>query len=768
MAVSRHRMRHGTTSRVVACLLLLAGLKSAPAQQPERSSANRAAIPLFTGFQDQFSGKTGLKEYFVRLPEHVSFRSTSELKLVLHPSSGLLPRVCIISLAVNGRLLMETNLQSTAIPPGEGIEIHASIPEPVLAGGWNKFSLRFALQQPGGSDPTPQGESSWELLRAESFVSLAFERQALFPELARFPHTFAEERLLQPDTDSPFIDPVAPVLSILIPGRSGEVHLRAAAIVAARMGQLGYLGEGHCRIEALEFWKTETDRRNGIIIGRRDQLGGIQLPANVAAALASLKAGQGIVAEFVHHARADEHRVMLISGADDAGMDKAALTVGSSPALLEAAPNPAIIEEIPKLPAALAAQVGPGPASSPFAEKTPIPFRALHVSEQAVSTWRLPPAFRLGAGSSLYLEYAHSPALLEDRSWLEVMLNGASIGRLPLRQESAASSFAHVPLPEGLPGRDPMVLSFRANLDLAQVQCEPAKEEQAWLTILGTSTLETTVEPIPVDGLNQIQAFLLADAFGRKAAFAVPASPSLEQVRQLFTVWLEFGQRLPSSPILWPEVVTYQPGSWPASTRLKDRSVLFLGAVAQWPASLPGGGKASAVRMVSLNADTVTIQGREHRVDAFDPTLVLAEMLRSPWSDKETVMLVGGWKDYATPTLKRLLLEPGAADQLRGNLGAFDQIGRSVGHQTRRVTRESFAELVQSRMREGLTPEQSARMASAQEEDLARSQRWNRIVFYGCGAIFLALVLARLFFMWEQARVRKFSLEADKAAGGIT
>src|SRR5215207_7169253 len=130
------RFRDGTTVSVLTWLLLSVGLMTGPAQEQDRWGVAVAVVPLFTGFQDEFSGKLAAKDYFVRLPEHVSFRDRSELRLLLRPSPGLAAQVCAISLAVNGRLLMETNLHSIVIPADEGIAFAAAIPRAALSGGW--------------------------------------------------------------------------------------------------------------------------------------------------------------------------------------------------------------------------------------------------------------------------------------------------------------------------------------------------------------------------------------------------------------------------------------------------------------------------------------------------------------------------------------------------------------------------------------------------------------------------------------------------------
>ena len=538
--------------------------------------------------------------------------------------------------------------------------------------------------------------------------------------------------------------------------------------MGARLGQLGYLGEHHCRLQALEFWKTETDQRAGIIIGRRDQLGGVELPTGVAAALASLGPEQGLMAEFFLGFLTNQHRVLLVSGADDAGLTKAALTLGSAPALTEVLANPAVIEQPPEISAGLEAEAGPTSANLRLADGAPVQLRGLYRSEQSLSNWRLPPGFQLGPGSALHLQVTESPLLVKDRSWLEVLVNDASVATLPLGAQIASSGSVKVPLPRGLDCRDPMNLTFRATLNLGAVDCAGREEENAWVKISGDSTIETVLEAASFERLSQLQQFLLTDRFGRQAAYVVPASPSLEQVRALFALWLELGRNLPSSPVLWPEVVTYERGHPPAATRLKSRSVLLLGSVAQWPAALPPGGQATAVVMTSPDSGIVEIQGRHHEVAAFEPTLVFAQWLRSPWSEGGTLVVAGGWKDYATPALKRLLLDRASVGQLHGDLVALDALGRGATYDLHRVSSESLAERIQRRVPSGLSVGASAGQVAHEDARWREAGRWNRILFFAFGLLLLSLVLSRLWLMWEQGRFRKRLLADEREVGGTT
>lgn len=602
----------------------------------ERPSVSIVELPIFSAPAAVVPAGEKSKDFYLRLPEHVAFREGSELLMSLHPPLGVPVFKGSLVVAFNERVLLQTNFAAVTFPADEEalLSFRVAVPASVVAREWNKVSLRFGGGQSADAASSSDVARTWTLRQPECFLSLAYARQPLFPELTRFPHPLAEEKLLRPGVASPFLDDSAAMISILLPGRSRDVHLRAAAIVAGRLGQLDYLEETDCRMQPIEAWKLESQARNVVLIGRRDQLGGIDFPADVAATLASLRPGQGMLAEFIHGDGRRSQRAVVVTGADDAGLEKAALTLGSRPALAEIPPSPAVIEAAPEFPASLEGGTEPG-----------------------------------------------------DRR--------------------AASQ-----------------------------------------------------------ALSQVQNVLRADRFARRAAYVLPAGSSLDQVRGLLGVWMELGRGLPTAPILWPDVVTYGANAPLLSPRLKRRSVLLFGSVSQWAAVLPADAPWPALAMTSPDAEIISMQGRDYRVAAFEPTLVFAQSMPSPWSAEDTLVLVGGWKDYATPAARRLLLDPATVSGLRGELGAVDVLGRSVGYQLS-GEKESFAEKLQSRVQAGLSAEASSRHVVALDERLAAAHRWNWILFYGFGGLLVALVLARLWLSQQHTRARQKVMARERAKGSV-
>jgi hypothetical protein len=586
----------------------------------------RARLPLFRVSQQEFAGAGAATDLSIPLPQAIAFQSGSELHLTLNPSSVPLVQPAAIAVALNGRVLIITNFVDGHEAP---IALRVPVPESTLAKGMNVLSLRLVRLGTTNAPLPNAGNVRWVLRRPECFLDLSFARVPLFEELPRFPHSLAEEKLLRADSRSPTQPaPAAPVLAVLLPGVCGEAQLRVAAIAAARLGQLDYLEDRDVRLAALESWKSETSQRNGLLIARRDQLGGVEIPSPVSSVLAALLPGQGLLAEFFQGKEPRQRRVVLVTGVDDAGLEKAGLTLGSGPALRMLVRSPAVLDRAPLLSA--------------------------------------PPA------------PAHAPPR--------------------------------------------------------------------------------------IDGLYQIQQFLLTDPFARQAMFAVPAGPSVEQVRTLFALWMHLGRSLPAAPVLWPAVATYQPGQATEPGRWSGRNILALGALAQWPGFLPKAARPPALFLSAPDAPHVLFQGRNLPRAGLEPTLAFAEMFPSPWSASNTLVLVGGWQDYAIPATRRMLTDPASPAALVGNLAAMDELGRAASYDLRRVGNESFAAQLRRMIPPGVGTAETAQRLAARQRALVETRLWSARLSAVCAACCLLLVAARLVLTWQQTRLRNAALAAERAA----
>ncbi|HYV29887.1 MAG TPA: hypothetical protein VEO53_02075, partial [Candidatus Binatia bacterium] len=124
-----------------ACLpLLLVGKAGTglQAQQGAGSSGERVQLALFPEAQQVLSGALAGRDYFLQLPEHITFHQGSELRLWLHPSPELAPEVCAVRVALNDRTLTTTNFHFHGLGGsdlGDTVCLDAGVPEGTLTAG---------------------------------------------------------------------------------------------------------------------------------------------------------------------------------------------------------------------------------------------------------------------------------------------------------------------------------------------------------------------------------------------------------------------------------------------------------------------------------------------------------------------------------------------------------------------------------------------------------------------------------------------------------
>jgi hypothetical protein len=422
------------------------------------------------------------------------------------------------------------------------------------------LSLSCARRARGRLDSTEQARTSvTQPLPAQSPKASSEKPEApLGPMpsgLTQFPRWLVEEKLLRSTPAAAPAETAKPTVAILLPPERRNAHLRACAVLAARLGQLEQFSDSDCRLSLLDDG-PELRRGNGVIVGRRDELIAVPLPQPIIEKLAALSAGQGLLADFTFGPR--PRRWVLVSGADDTGLEKAVLTLGHSSALANAPPSPAVIDVEPVAPA----------------------------------------------------------------------------------EEAGA-----------------------------------AAEE--------------------ITGLHQAQQAFTQDKFLRQAAFLVPSAASLVELRSLFTLATHLGRVVPSSPVLWPEACAYSRSEAPPTERLKGRSVLLLGSVAQWKAALP---TLPSLPVQGIEGETEWVALEEHRcrIADFEPSLIVLQLVPSPWSSRRSLIVAGGWRNWASPTLTRVFVDPKSSERLSGQFAAVDSLGRIATYDTRQSGGETFGERLQN------------------------------------------------------------------------
>jgi len=256
---------------------------------------------------------------------------------------------------------------------------------------------------------------------------------------------------------------------------------------------------------------------------------------------------------------------------------------------------------------------------------------------------------------------------------------------------------------------------------------------------------------------------LLRDRWLRKAAFLLPANPSAEELQILFELSLRLGRQLPSSPVLWPEACSYSATVSPQANRVEGRSILLLGSVAQWRDGLPPKARLP-IEMPPGQTNVVLIQGRKNQIISFEPSLLLMQLLPSPWSSDQTLVAAGGWNGFATPALLRMLIEAPGQGKIFGNLSAMDGIGRTAGYDSRLTSAESFSECLHRQIPLGLSLAETAQELKAEHARVQQTARVNNLILYLAGGVLLFFVLVRLYMLSDRERRRRKSVQEESSA----
>jgi hypothetical protein len=731
-------------------LVSLAGQAAVPLA-PKTPLAERVYLSYLDNHVVQIPGRTTGREFLFRLPEHVGFAGGSELHLVLRGAPELWRALCSLRISLNDRALFEGS-PSFRLAAGTGQPAwHLSLPAgpQLLERAWNRVTLQFFLCKPESTGPAPLPALFWEIHDADSFLTFAFERLPLFPELRRFPYSMVEEELLRLPFSAPDAE-VAPV-AVLIPPVQRDIHRRAVVALGACLGKPGYLRR--CSLGVLSDWESAVRERHGLIVGLREELKPLSLPESLRKPLARLDLGQGLLAEHIFGDFPQQHRWILVTGADEAGLEKALQTLVCAPALLTLPPNPSVIEAAPntqetsaKVDSASRLEI---PIRTPRGEG--LSFRGIYDTEQNFLGWQLPFGLQTDAGGYLELAFRHSTNLLAAESFLEVMLQGQFLGRMGLAPETASGGRVRLELPAGLTAIGPLPLTFRAHLDVARADCAPPVADQAWLMIAAESRLVCRTAPLAMNSLSRAHTFLLSNPRLSDTVILLPARSSLAELSWLLDFARQLGQRLSFLEMLWPDVRGYGPNDLPPASQWQGRRILLLGSVRDWSLALPT--DHSLVIRPGQQEDDVQIQGRRYKIDQFEPSLALLNLVDAPVSAQEKLLVAGGWQTWAGPALTRMLIDPDSPGNLHGVVCARDAAGRSVAYDPRHTPRESLAESLLHNIPPGLTMEETVFERFRREARTRSAGHLNFAISLWLGVLLVLLAGGRIWLLWERARI---------------
>jgi hypothetical protein len=447
----------------------------------------------------QLGGVFAMESGFFRLPEHVAFNQGGRLELEYATASGI-PGNERLMVTLNGFRIHHGALKSGV---AEG-RIEIPISEHRLRSGWNQIAIQLFGGIPEKEKQARHPPSAWFRLKPATAVEIYYDRLPVFPELQRFPESLTEEALLR---GSASFDPESVAqawLHLVIPNAPSAAHLRALVTAAARLGQPGYLRPGDWKLSRLENWPDFKNHTCGLLIATVEQLEAFPIPKKIKSVLSGLQSGQGLIAEFIE---ADEvssksphipggGRWILLAGADEAGIDKAATVLGSDHAMETLSDNPTVISQEAMIPPWLEEKAFPtGQFRTLKSEKIrPIRFGGDFSSEQSISI-PLPPGARLVDGHFLPRFNIHRAEFAQ--SQVEFWLNGLFVARHLLESLGGRA----ITFPKGMLGADPCALSIRI-LPPAGALGDSFDSRRTWATLEDESGWSVRAEPLPVQGME--------------------------------------------------------------------------------------------------------------------------------------------------------------------------------------------------------------------------------------------------------------------------
>ena len=584
----------------------LAPAPSAPAKQLRPTDLGAHGLVV--------RGTVATATTFVRVPPGYAIRGGT-VDLRFRHSPLLRPDVSTVTVVADGVPL--TSARLTRKTAGEG-RIRARLPVlPATAGGFT-LAARFAMRLTRGDCEDPRNPALWARVLPATRIDAR-----LVP--ARRSVGAALKLLAPPATGD--------AIAIRLPAAPSAAELAAAGIVSASLGRADGLIAADPLVQA-----TAAEPAAGtpsIEVAVRSQVAAAL--ERIGAPSRTLARGEGILAVATTGAPR-----LVVGGADDAGLAKAAEAISTTPLTPSTASIDIIRRAVPHAPRA----AQPWRQSAASFEQLGIGTR--EVAGTALTTLDLPahrpPSWTLRDGGELDLVLDPGAGLREDTSSLTVDVGGQRVGsrRLPVGDGPAHLRFD---LPAGLLNHDlrgrarrSVALRLSFDLQVARGRCVPLDEDVARATVLGTSKLTLPHRTTGDRDLGRFPSPLAGT--GRRVSIVVPDTPTPAELTAGLQVAAAVGR--------WAEPQAPLPRLTRAgdlrTARERNNLVLVGGAGLQ------------------LGTRLDVPDGKALRTG--EGALALK---RSPWSDERAVLLVAGADDDGLTRTASALAQRAVVERLAGS-----------------------------------------------------------------------------------------------------
>lgn len=589
--------------------------------------------------------------YFFPRPAGTTVSGNAELRLIYSHSPLLVPDRSTMTVVVNGQSL------TSVLLTGENqnrAELSVPLPLDALTGEVLAVTLRFHLRLTRDECEEVQNAALWATVHGDSTLSLATSPSS--------------DAVGLEDLDALFtptgVDPT-PITLVLPPDPSPE-ELEAAGLIAFQIGRWAGAVQ---RDPVLAYAATEGDLPDGpaIVIGTGAALtpegwGSVRwVGETFMIADETLPAEHGVLA-----IRMGSGPQLLVSGTTPGAVLSAATAV-VRPELrhLLAGGQVAVAgTSVPPIDGVYAWREGAASFAQLGVERRDVAGIGEHFLDV---TFDRPAEWVLRDGGSLLLDLETSPSARTETSWVAVSVNGTLIGTQALRPRGVGASNRYTfVLPAGLLNSDlqgqpvrRLALQVRIFLDAERDVCEPVDPAGAWAALLPTSAWILPHDEHAGLDLGRFPAPVLAANGEVPVSVVLPDAPSASQLTAGLSMQAAMGRWATNAQTVLPRLV------WAGSVTEDEREATNLVLI---------GGPES---------NTLTQLAAAERPEAFDsphaavidPAAARGEvrLLRSPWAEERTVLVVSTNDPARIAEVAEALTESDVVLQLQGQLATVQR-----------------------------------------------------------------------------------------------
>jgi len=538
-----------------------------------------------------------------------------------------------------------------------------SIPESALSSVREDGRQELTLFLDAGVDCDNPYNTTTVIVSSTSQFILPYVEQRPVTDLTRLPFPIYQA------------DSVFPVNSIIvIPDTPTADEMQAALIVAAGFGRMTRNVDPFPLISVSQLTQESRETSNLIFIGKASGLSVLDeatLPVpldNDSFTRQELQSEDGIL-QMTFSPWNDGRTLLIVSGNSDVGVVKAAKAFSTGEVQTGSNQNLAIVAD------AMSSGLEQGTGSDsnlPQAKRT---FSELGYDDATTISgigrgsvnveFYVPPGLDVGEDAYLDLTFLNSATMDYDRSGLTVYLNSTRIGSSRLNDETASTVTQQFKIPASsvLPGNNRLIIE--ADL-IALSECSAIEFSGLWITILPESILNLPLEPSSANGSTTQDLSVYPYPF--------IGLPSLSNV--LFVL-------SPDSPFSWSVAANVATGlgrntnssiyalevayddNLSEDMRMNHHIVAVglpqkLGIIGELESSLP---------VPFENDSNVAVFTNQQVVYRFDSGVNLGylEILPSPWSASNMILVVTGNSDEGVMQAGITLFEGALRSRLRGN-----------------------------------------------------------------------------------------------------